>query len=34
MPEENTNQEVRLKEIDEIGNYLIEEINQNKLINQ
>ena len=31
MPEENINQEFRLKKIDEIRNYLIEEINQNKL---
>ena len=30
MPEENINQEFRLKKIDEIRNYLIEEINQNK----
>ena len=30
MPEENINQEFRLKKLDEIRNYLIEEINQNK----
>ena len=29
MPEENINKEFRLKKIDEIRNYLIEEINQN-----
>ena len=29
MPEENMNQEFRLKNIDEKTNYLIEEINQN-----
>ena len=32
MPEENINQEFRLKKIDEIMNYLIEEENQNKLM--
>ena len=32
MPEENINQEFRLKKIDEIMNYLIEEVNQNKLM--
>ena len=32
MPEENINQEFRLKKIDEVRNYLIEEINQNKLM--
>ena len=31
MLEENINQEFRLRKIDEIRNYLIEEINQNKL---
>ena len=31
MPEENINQEFRLKKIVEIRNYLIEEINKNKL---
>ena len=31
MPEENMNKEFRLKKIDEIRNYLIEEINQNEL---
>ena len=30
MPEENINQEFRLKKIDEIRNYLIKEINQNE----
>ena len=30
MPEENINQEFRLKKLDEIRNHLIEEINQNK----
>ena len=34
MPEENTNQEFRLKKIDGIRNYLIEEINRNKLMSQ
>ena len=33
MPEENINQECRLKKLDEIRNYLIEEINQNKSMN-
>ena len=32
MPEENINQEFRLKKMDEIRNYLIKEINQNKLM--
>ena len=32
MAEENINQEFRLKKIDEIMNYLIEEENQNKLM--
>ena len=31
MPEETMNQEFRLKKIDEIRNYLIEEINRNEL---
>ena len=31
MPEENINQEFRLKKIDEIKKYLIEEINRNEL---
>ena len=30
MPEENINQKFRSKKIDEMKNYLIEEINQNK----
>ena len=34
MAEENINQEFRLKKIDEIRNYLIEEINQNKLMSK
>ena len=34
MPEENINQEFRLKKLDEIRNYLIEEINQNKSMSQ
>ena len=34
MPEENINQEFRLKRVDEIRNCLIEEINQNKLMNK
>ena len=34
MPEENINQEFRLKKIDEIRNYLIEEINQNRLMSK
>ena len=29
MPEEKTNQELRMKKIDETRNYLIQEINQN-----
>ena len=32
MPEENMNQEFRLKKIDEIKDYLIEEINRNQLM--
>ena len=32
MTEENMNQEFRLKKIDETRNYLIEEINRNKLV--
>ena len=34
MSEENICQEVRLKNIDETRNYLIEEINQNELLNK
>ena len=34
MPEETINQAFRLKKIDEIINYLIEEINQNKLMSK
>ena len=32
MPEENINQEFRLKKVDEIRNYLIEDKNQNKIM--
>ena len=34
MSEENINLEFRLKKVDEIRNYLIEEINQNKLMSK
>ena len=34
MPEENVNQELRLKKIEEIRNYLIEETYQNKLMSK
>ena len=34
MPEENMNQEFRLEKIDEIRNYLIEEINRNELLSK
>ena len=34
MPEEDMNQEFRLEKIEEIRNYLIEEINQNELMSQ
>ena len=34
MTEENVSQELRLKNIDEIRNYFIEEINQNELKNK
>ena len=34
MLEENINQEFRLRKIDEIRNYLTEEINQNKLMSK
>ena len=34
MSEENISQEFRLKNIDEVRNYLIEEINQNELMSQ
>ena len=34
MPEENINQEFRLKKIDGIRNYLIEEINRNELMSK
>ena len=34
MSEKNINQEFRLKKIDEMRNYLIEEVNQNKLMNK
>ena len=34
MPEENMNQEFRLKQVDEIRSYLIEEINRNELMSK
>ena len=34
MPEESMNQEFRLKEIDEVRNYLIEKTNQNELMSK
>ena len=34
MSEENMNQEFRLKKIDEIRNYFIEEINRNELMSK
>ena len=34
MSEENINLEFRLKKVDEIRNYLIEEVNQNKLMSK
>ena len=34
MPEETMNQEFRPKKIDEIRNYLIEEINRNELMSK
>ena len=34
MPEENINQELKLKKTDEIRNYLNEEISQNKLMSK
>ena len=34
MPEENLNQEFRLKEIDEIRNYITKEINRNEVISK
>ena len=34
MSEENISQEIRLKNIDETRNYLIEEINQNELVSK
>ena len=34
MPEENIYQEFRLKKIDQIRNYLIEEINRNELMSK
>ena len=34
MPAKNIKQEFRLKKIDEIRNYLFEEINQNKLMSK
>ena len=34
MSEENMNQEFRLKQVDEIRSYLIEEINRNELMSK
>ena len=34
MPEEKMNKEFRLKKIDEIRNYLIEEMNRNELMSK
>ena len=34
MPEENISQELRVKNMEEIRNYLIAEINQNKLMSK
>ena len=34
MSQENINQELRIKKIDEIRNYLIKEINRNKLMSK
>ena len=34
MPKENINQEIRMKKIDEIGNYFIEETNRNELMSK
>ena len=34
MPKENRNQEFRLNKINEIRNYLIEEINRNELMSE
>ena len=34
MPKENISQELRLKNIDETRNYLIEEINRNELMSK
>ena len=34
MSEENINQEFRVKKIDKIRNYLIEEINKNELMSK
>ena len=34
MPEENMNQECRLRKTDEIKNYLVEEINRNELMSK
>ena len=34
MPEDNINQEFRLKKVDEIRNYLIGEVNQNELMSK
>ena len=34
IPEENMHQDFRLKKLDEVINYLIEEINQNELLSK
>ena len=34
MPGENINQEFRMKKLDQLTNYLIEKINQNKLMSK
>ena len=34
MPKENINQEIRMKKIDEIRNYFIEETNRNELMSK
>ena len=34
MPEDNINQEFRLEKVDEIRNYLIEEVDQNELMSK
>ena len=34
MPEDNINQEFRLKKVDDIKNYLLGEVNQNELMSK